>query len=216
MRIAQELDASNAVPVSVVGTTGAVDTELPAAAALADAAANPTTPTVGAANLLFNGTTWDRMRGDTTNGLDVDVIRLPALVAGTANIGDVDVLTLPALPAGTNNIGDVDVLTLPPVTGTVTANPAIGTLTDRSGSITTGGTAQQLAAANATRKYLLIQNISAGDLWLNFTTTAVSDQPSIKLTPGSSFSMEGSYVSTEAVSVIGATTGQKFTSKESS
>jgi hypothetical protein len=50
---------------------------------------------------------------DATNGLDVDVTRLPALPAGTNNIGDVDVLTLPALPAGTNNIGDVDVLTLP-------------------------------------------------------------------------------------------------------
>ena len=53
--------------------------------------------------------------GDATNGLDVDVTRLPALAAGTNNIGDVDVLTLPALPAGTNNIGDVDVLTLPNV-----------------------------------------------------------------------------------------------------
>ena len=50
--------------------------------------------------------------GDATNGLDVDVTRLPALVAGTANIGDVDVLTLPALVAGTANIGDVDVLTI--------------------------------------------------------------------------------------------------------
>lgn len=38
---------------------------------------------------------------------------LPALPAGTNNIGDVDVLSLPALPAGTNNIGDVDVLTMP-------------------------------------------------------------------------------------------------------
>lgn len=51
--------------------------------------------------------------GDATNGMDVDVTRLPALPAGTNNIGDVDVLTLPALPAGTNNIGDVDVLTVP-------------------------------------------------------------------------------------------------------
>lgn len=45
-------------------------------------------------NFLYNGTTWDRMRGDTTNGLDVDVTRLPALAAGTNNIGDVDVLTI--------------------------------------------------------------------------------------------------------------------------
>jgi hypothetical protein len=35
--------------------------------------------------------------GDATNGLDVDVTRLPALPAGTNNIGDVDVLTLPGV-----------------------------------------------------------------------------------------------------------------------
>jgi hypothetical protein len=37
-----------------------------------------------------------------------NVDTLPALPAGTNNIGDVDVLSLPALPAGNNNIGDVD------------------------------------------------------------------------------------------------------------
>lgn len=81
---------------------------------------------------LYDGTNYDRARGDSANGLDVDVTRLPALPAGTNNIGDVDVLTLPAvaldaatltaletitigtaLPAGSNNIGDVDVLTVP-------------------------------------------------------------------------------------------------------
>jgi hypothetical protein len=77
--------------------------------------------------------------GDAANGLDVDVTRLPALPAGTANIGDVDVLTVPAplstagngtaatahrvtiasdstgvvgLAAGSNNIGDVDVASI--------------------------------------------------------------------------------------------------------
>ena len=57
--------------------------------------------------------TFEDIGGDAANGLDVDVTRLPALAAGTNNIGDVDVLTLPALVAGTANIGDVDVLTLP-------------------------------------------------------------------------------------------------------
>ena len=47
------------------------------------------------------------INGDATNGLDVDVTRLPALVAGTANIGDVGVTSLPAIPAGTNLIGSV-------------------------------------------------------------------------------------------------------------
>jgi len=46
---------------------GSVDTELPAAAALADAAANATTPTIGGASMLFNGVTWDRARGNANN-----------------------------------------------------------------------------------------------------------------------------------------------------
>lgn len=48
------------------GTTNAVDTELPAAAALSDAAANPTTPTVGAALVLWDGTQWVRTRQPST------------------------------------------------------------------------------------------------------------------------------------------------------
>jgi hypothetical protein len=59
------VDGSN-VTQPVSGTVTA-DTELPTAAALADAAANPTTPTVGAANLGFNGTTWDRLKSEGTN-----------------------------------------------------------------------------------------------------------------------------------------------------
>lgn len=34
--------------------------------------------------MMFNGSTWDRLRGDTTNGVDVDVTRLPALSGATA------------------------------------------------------------------------------------------------------------------------------------
>lgn len=98
-------DASNGLDVDVTRVTGTVtvDSELPAAAALADATANPTVPTVGADNLLYNGTTWDRMRGDTTNGLDVDVTRVVPDVTATAlgkaedaahSSGDTGVLSL--------------------------------------------------------------------------------------------------------------------------
>lgn len=45
-----------------IGGTSTVDTELPAAAALADATANPTVPAVGSFMHGFNGTTWDRIR----------------------------------------------------------------------------------------------------------------------------------------------------------
>jgi hypothetical protein len=58
------ISAGGAASVNLTASsaTVTVDSELPAAAALADAAANPTTPTIGAGNLVFNGTTWDRAR----------------------------------------------------------------------------------------------------------------------------------------------------------
>ena len=92
---------------------------------------------------------------------------------------------------------------------------ARGALTNRSGTITAGGTAQQLMAANAVRSYLFVQNVSNNDLWINFTTTAVQAQPSIRLEPGDAFEMSGAgFVSTELVSIIGSSTGQAFTAKE--
>jgi hypothetical protein len=51
-------------PVS--GTVTAGVTGYPAAAASADALANPTVTQIGAAALAFNGTTWDRTRGMST------------------------------------------------------------------------------------------------------------------------------------------------------
>ena len=89
-----------------------------------------------------------------------------------------------------------------------------GTLTDRSGTITTGNTAQQLAPINPTRSYLFIQNNSSGDLWFNFTANAVIGQPSVRLAAGASFVMETGTVSDEVISIIGATTNQAFTAKE--
>lgn len=53
--------------VSISGTV-TVDTELPTASALADADPNPTTSRIGANNLVFNGTTWDRVRAGTATG----------------------------------------------------------------------------------------------------------------------------------------------------
>lgn len=49
--------------VTVTSGNIAADTELPAAGALADGAANPTAPAVAAHLMCFNGTTWDRCKG---------------------------------------------------------------------------------------------------------------------------------------------------------
>lgn len=85
-------------------------------------------------------------------------------------------------------------------------------LKDASGSITTGNTAQTALAANPSRSILCFQNVSAGDLWIDFTVTAVMDSPSLKFSPGPGYCWENA-VPTNAISVIGATTGQKFTIK---
>jgi len=57
---------------------GTVETELPAAAALADAASNPTAPAVGADLQGFNGATWDRVRlpnvSKDVNGVSITTI----------------------------------------------------------------------------------------------------------------------------------------------
>lgn len=92
-----------------------------------------------------------------------------------------------------------------------------GTLTDRHGTITTGGTSQQIAAVNSNRKYLLIFNppTATETLFINFTTAAAQDATSIPITPGGSFLMQApSFVSTEAVNAVAATTGHAFGCKE--
>ena len=105
--------------------------------------------------------------------------------------------------------------TTQPISGSVSITPLTGTLTDGSGTITSGGTSQQIFASNGTRKYLLIVNNSTAVEWINFTTAAVAAQPSIQIAPnGGSYFMSAGAVSTEAVNIIGATTAQSFTAKQ--
>lgn len=88
--------------------------------------------------------------------------------------------------------------------------------TDGSGSIAVGGTAQDAFAKNAGRQYLLIQNISATALWVDFNKNAVQDQPSIRLDAGASLEL-GSHsgvVPTGRVSVNNGTGGAKFVAKQ--
>lgn len=87
-----------------------------------------------------------------------------------------------------------------------------GTLTDRSGTATT--TSATLAAANANRKYIFIQNVSTGDIWINFTTAATNASPSIRIDASGVFVMEGSFISTEAINIRSNTSTRPFVAKE--
>lgn len=96
----------------------------------------------------------------------------------------------------------------------VIRDPFRGAITDRSGSITTAATSQLLAPANGSRQYIIIQNISVENLWIDFGVDAVQDKPSIRLEPGDSFVMEDEFISTDSIHIIGATAGSKFVAKE--
>lgn len=65
--------------------TGSSVTPMKRGAELTDADVGAWMP--GAALMMYNGTNWSRCRGDTTNGLDVDVTRMP--VASTATLTNV-------------------------------------------------------------------------------------------------------------------------------
>ena len=95
---ALNVDLSDSVTVTV-------DSEFPAAAALADNSANPTTTSVGSHLLGYDSgnTNWNRVEVDDVGHLQIDVL---SITAGDNNIGNVDIAS--ALPAGSNTIGVVD------------------------------------------------------------------------------------------------------------
>jgi hypothetical protein len=89
----------------------------------------------------------------------------------------------------------------------------LGSGVDRSGTITLGGTAQTLSAANTSRISLTGQNIDATeDLWINEIggTAAANTAGSYVVPPRATFSI----ATQRAVSVVAATTGHKFTATE--
>jgi hypothetical protein len=97
--------------------------------------------------------------------------------------------------------------------GTAVGAGALPAGTDRSGSITSGGVAQQLAAVNTTRISLVGQNIDpTEDMWINeIGGTAAANTAGSWLVPAkASFSID----TNRAVSVVAATTGHKWTAEE--
>lgn len=98
--------------------------------------------------------------------------------------------------------------------------PGAGTWTNRSTTITAGGTSQQLMAANTARRRVLVQNPCAAteSIFLNWTAVATvvtaTAGASIELAPCGSYDSGLGPVSTEAINVIATTTGHAVIAKE--
>ena len=87
------------------------------------------------------------------------------------------------------------------------------TYQDRSGTITAGGTAQVVFPAWTGRHGCVVQNQSAGSLWVSETATAVAGPPSVLIPTGQQF-LCMSPASGQAYSIIGATTAQAFAARQ--
>lgn len=156
--------------------------------------------TQGTSPWVSNVTQWNGTTAVTGSGTATGALRVELPTNGTGVVG---------LNAGTATIGAL--------------NPLTGTLTNRSGTITSGGVSQTLAASNASRRYLLIQNpcsassqgiATAESLFINFTSAASATSASVELAPCGSYTTEAGPVTTELITVLGATTAHAFTAKE--
>jgi hypothetical protein len=82
--------------------------------------------------------------------------------------------------------------------------------TDRSGSITTGGAAQQVAAGNTSRRALDFQNTSDTEMRVTENGTAATATTGYQVLAGGRFSAR----TNRAISVFCATTGKTFAATE--
>lgn len=89
-----------------------------------------------------------------------------------------------------------------------------GDLVDRSSAVTNANASQLAVAANPGRKYLLLQNPSDTDMWVDFGVAAVADSPSIQLAANGGSLVMDVWVSRLSVNILCSAAGKKFTAKE--
>lgn len=92
--------------------------------------------------------------------------------------------------------------------------PQSGNITTRSSTITTGGTSQQVAASNTSRKYFAIQNISDTDMYLGVGYTPTTTTGILLSKSGGGFVFESNFIPTQAINILCATTGKAFVAWE--
>jgi hypothetical protein len=97
-----------------------------------------------------------------------------------------------------------------------TVTPAGATLTDHSGSISTGGAAQQLMAANASRHGWRLMNTSTADLWFNDTggMASVGGAGCYRVASLGYYETPVGGASQAVISIYGATSAQTFSASD--
>ncbi len=130
-----------------------------------------------------------------------------------------DVTTIAGAAPGTAGTPSANVVSIQGVSGgtALPISQVATATTNRSGTVTLGGTSQQLAASNAARKRIFIQNPSAQTevLYIDFGASAsTTPGTSIELLPGGSYDSAGAPPPSDAINVTATTTSHPFIAKE--
>ena len=191
--------SGNAITSTVFGSTRRLDVNLSSAGSVGS-----TAPT--SANLYggSDGTNLRAVSVDSSGRVNANINgTVPVSGTVTANTGLSQPLTDTQLRA-----------TAVPVSGSVTALSSTGTITTRSSTITTGGTSQQVSASNSSRKYFVIQNISDTAMYLGVGYTPTTTTGLLLSANGGGMIFETSFIPTQAINVLCATTGKAFVAWE--
>ena len=70
MALITDINGANVLAISAAGQAYVYTPQITGAGTISDSSGNPTTGTIANVNMLFNGTTWDRARGNMAINLD--------------------------------------------------------------------------------------------------------------------------------------------------
>ena len=92
-----------------------------------------------------------------------------------------------------------------------------GLVTNYSGVTTLANTSQVVIPSSTTRFYILIQNVSDTDMWVDFGTPATVDNSSILITPGGHLEVSieaGGFMPTQDITLISTEANKRFIAKQ--
>ena len=158
--------------------------------------------------------------GVLLNNDEVLTSTLNVLINNLTYLGLSSVLNNTAKPDSSLQIGGSDGTNLQPIKvetdGTVNVIGARGILSNgTTNTIVAANVSQTTLAANSTRKYILIQNISDTDMYINFGAAATIGSDSILLTANGGFYERGEgFIPNEEVFIICSIISKNYTVKE--
>jgi len=173
--VSGSVSVSNLPATQEVSGNVTAETELPAAAALADAVANPTTPIVGAALMAFNGTTFDRVRTDGTDN-DADPVSSTGVLSVEAHLQGFNgtnfdrIRTQDALSGNTANDSVVGVLAVSSGPGySIRYNPTnLGTAANSASTINVeGANSVTFGISTTTTGTIIFEGTSDNTNWIS-------------------------------------------------